>query len=176
MENVYRYDRSAVDRVGNREDGVRDCTWSSPADLTRASSWVQAEVLPDMTWRTSPRFDVAPWAQMALSSTGEVADFWADLWPDYEWVLLCQLFGLMISLPQGWPMFCMDLKQLAVSLGDPRLPKRRTLHHRCGCSVGCVTRGCGGWAGGGVMARGCNGLRAEAISISARPGGGLEPD
>jgi hypothetical protein len=26
-----------------------------------------------------------------------------------------------MDLPAGWPMFCMDLKQLAVSLGNPDL-------------------------------------------------------
>lgn len=30
---------------------------------------------------------------------------------DYDWVVLCSLFGRMIDLPQGFPMFCMDLKQ-----------------------------------------------------------------
>lgn len=30
---------------------------------------------------------------------------------DYDWVLLCSLFGTMMSLPNGWPMYCRDLKQ-----------------------------------------------------------------
>jgi hypothetical protein len=30
---------------------------------------------------------------------------------DYDWVVMCQLFGSMISLPPGFPMFCIDLKQ-----------------------------------------------------------------
>ena len=30
---------------------------------------------------------------------------------DYDWVVFCQLFGRMIDLPSGFPMFCMDLKQ-----------------------------------------------------------------
>lgn len=30
---------------------------------------------------------------------------------DYDWVLLCSLFGRMIDLPQGFPMYCNDLKQ-----------------------------------------------------------------
>lgn len=30
---------------------------------------------------------------------------------DYDWVLLCSLFGRMIDLPKGFPMFCIDLKQ-----------------------------------------------------------------
>lgn len=30
---------------------------------------------------------------------------------DYDWVLFCSLFGRMIDLPKGFPMFCRDLKQ-----------------------------------------------------------------
>lgn len=30
---------------------------------------------------------------------------------DYDWVLFCSLFGKMIELPKGWPMYCRDLKQ-----------------------------------------------------------------
>lgn len=32
---------------------------------------------------------------------------------DYDWVLFCSLFGRMIDLPKGMPMYCRDLKQIA---------------------------------------------------------------
>ena len=31
---------------------------------------------------------------------------------DYDWVVFCWLFGRMIDLPKGFPMYCIDLKQL----------------------------------------------------------------
>lgn len=31
---------------------------------------------------------------------------------DYDWVLFCSLFGRMIDLPKGMPMYCRDLKQM----------------------------------------------------------------
>lgn len=31
---------------------------------------------------------------------------------DYDWVLFCSLFGKMINLPEGMPMYCIDLKQM----------------------------------------------------------------
>ena len=31
---------------------------------------------------------------------------------DYDWVVFCWLFGKMIDLPQGFPMYCIDLKQM----------------------------------------------------------------
>lgn len=30
---------------------------------------------------------------------------------DYDWVLFCSLFGKMMDLPKGFPMYCLDLKQ-----------------------------------------------------------------
>ena len=30
---------------------------------------------------------------------------------DYDWVVFCWLFGKMINLPTGFPMYCIDLKQ-----------------------------------------------------------------
>jgi len=30
---------------------------------------------------------------------------------DYDWVVFCWLFGGMIALPRGFPMYCIDLKQ-----------------------------------------------------------------
>lgn len=30
---------------------------------------------------------------------------------DYDWVVFCWLFGRMIDLPKGFPMYCIDLKQ-----------------------------------------------------------------
>lgn len=31
---------------------------------------------------------------------------------DYDWVAFCWLFGKMIDLPKGFPMYCIDLKQM----------------------------------------------------------------
>lgn len=30
----------------------------------------------------------------------------------YDWVVFCWIFGKMISLPKGFPMYCRDLKQM----------------------------------------------------------------
>ncbi len=40
----------------------------------------------------------------------------------YDHVALCQLWGPMISLPEGVPMWTNDLKQEVVRLGNPELP------------------------------------------------------
>ena len=48
-------------------------------------------------------------------------ELWA-YYADYDWVVLCQLFGTMMDLPKGWPMFCRDLKHLSVDVGSPKHP------------------------------------------------------
>jgi len=40
----------------------------------------------------------------------DFSEFYA-YYADYDWVVFCQLFGTMIDLPKGFPMYCIDLKQ-----------------------------------------------------------------
>ena len=52
-----------------------------------------------------------------------------QLWAYYssfDHVFYSQLYGPMAELPHGMPMFTLDVKQLAVSLGDPNLPQLPT--------------------------------------------------
>ena len=48
----------------------------------------------------------------ALREGVEKPEFWAD-YCSYDWVAFCQLFGTMMDLPKGLPMYCNDLRQLA---------------------------------------------------------------
>jgi len=43
-------------------------------------------------------------------SEKETVKFYA-YYADYDWVAFCWLFGKMIDLPKGFPMYCNDLKQ-----------------------------------------------------------------
>lgn len=43
-------------------------------------------------------------------------EFWG-YYADYDWVVFCWIFGTMMELPEGWPMYCKDLKQLADEWG-----------------------------------------------------------
>ncbi len=51
-------------------------------------------------------------------------EFWG-YYADYDWVVFCQMFGRMVDLPKGWPMYCRDIKQMADDLGNPLLPKAK---------------------------------------------------
>ena len=46
---------------------------------------------------------------------------------DYDWVLFCSLFGRMIDLPKGFPMYCIDLKQMM----DERMLDREWKRKNC---------------------------------------------
>lgn len=47
----------------------------------------------------------------------------------YDHVVYAQLFGRMINLPDGLPMFTCDLKQEAERLGNPRVPEQESGQH-----------------------------------------------
>lgn len=40
----------------------------------------------------------------------DYVEFWG-YYADYDWVVFCWIFGRMIDLPEGFPMFCHDIKQ-----------------------------------------------------------------
>ncbi len=48
--------------------------------------------------------------QVFINDENEPHEFYG-YYADYDWVLLCSLFGTMMDLPIGFPMYCNDLKQ-----------------------------------------------------------------
>lgn len=95
--------------------------------LNRASEWVRANVLPHLEGGIAvmSRREIA---EVVVRFAGKEPEFWG-YYADYDWVILCQLFGTMMDLPKGWPMFCLDIKQLCVSRGDPKLPEQGKGEH-----------------------------------------------
>jgi hypothetical protein len=93
----------------------------------KASQWVKDNVLAHLQGgeAVKPR-DVI--ARELVAFMGDDPEIWA-YYADYDWVVLCQLFGTMMQLPEGWPMFCMDVKQYAVEIGNPKLPAQITTEH-----------------------------------------------
>lgn len=49
--------------------------------------------------------------EQAFSKVGKISPEFYGYYSDYDWVLFCSLFGRMIDLPTGFPMYCKDLKQ-----------------------------------------------------------------
>jgi hypothetical protein len=99
-----------------REDGATYYAEPAEADRSRASEWVRANVLPYLTGPVKPRAQIA---REVVEFAGEGPEFWA-WYADYDWVALCQLFGTMMDLPDGWPMFCRDYRQVTDGAALPK--------------------------------------------------------
>jgi hypothetical protein len=110
-----------------REDGETYYAENSEADESRWSEWIHENVALHLQGGKALRTR-AQIAADILEFAGEDPEFWA-YYADYDWVVLCQLYGRMVDLPKGWPMFCRDLKQVLVENGNPRPPKQTLAAH-----------------------------------------------
>lgn len=107
-------------------------------NLGAASPWVRDNVLPhlppfgDAAWavRTQIRDELLSYLGYSspvpgfdgLPGVGHVPtppEFWG-YYADYDWVVFCQLWGRMIDLPEGFPKYCLDVRQLAHEVGVSR--------------------------------------------------------
>lgn len=96
---------------------------SSEYDVAAAgeNEWLRENVLPHVQ-KVAP-ISLGLMKRAILEFIGDdKPEFWG-YYCDYDWVVFCQIFGRMIDLPKGFPMYCRDLKQLVDSVGNPRLPK-----------------------------------------------------
>lgn len=109
-----------------REDGHYMLLENTECDRSKASEWVRDNVFPHLgAGIPMTRQEIAA---AVKTFAGKAPEFWA-YYADYDWVALCQLYGTMMDLPKGWPMFCLDIKQEAYRLGDPELPKQDAGEH-----------------------------------------------
>lgn len=99
-----------------REDGAEMYAVSSDFDPGHCDEWVRMNVLPLLG--DTPRSTRAQIRDAVLAFVGNdnKPEFWG-YFADYDWVVLCRLFGRMIDLPKGWPMYCLDIKQWAKQAG-----------------------------------------------------------
>jgi hypothetical protein len=124
-----------------REDGRTYYGQAQDFDPAKASPWVREHVLEQLTrcdrslslaeelylHRKSDRpcSTMCPWRSRASlaqeikrfvatkpiwGERAEMPEFWAD-YASYDWIALCQIFGTMMELPEGWPMFVRDVQQ-----------------------------------------------------------------
>ena len=112
------------------EDGREYYAISKEFKARKADQWVKDNVLThlpprkSLAWKSRKQIK-----QDILDFVGDdKPEFWA-YYADYDHVALCQLFGRMIDLPKGWPMYTRDLKQLLDDKGNPRMEKPKDEHH-----------------------------------------------
>ncbi len=127
------------------EDGRELYFQNAECDFDLATDWVKVNVLPHLEgdWKTKTGSDRWKTRQaIAISITrwlgwlpGEIhfeegwkPEFWG-YYADYDWVVFCQLWGTMMQLPSGFPMYCRDIKQWCDQLGNPPLPEQGEGEH-----------------------------------------------
>lgn len=139
------------------EDGRELYACSTDAQLHRVSPWVRENVLPKLPPYSSERWMtrsvirdeiimftgdmpegyppsialrdfVNPSFHYKLDGLDEDMQLWG-YYSDYDHICLCQLFGKMMQLPEHFPKYTLDLKQLSVSLGSPKHPPNPADEH-----------------------------------------------
>ena len=114
------------------EDGREFYAINDDADHASANQWVRENVLPHLELSSAEGIlghgTLDQIRSGLLKWIGEGPEFWG-YYSDYDWVVFCQIFGAMINLPKGWPMYCRDIKQLCDSIGNPKLPKQDSAEH-----------------------------------------------
>ncbi len=126
--------------------------WYAPRKWNVRHQWLVDNVVPSLPklygdarlhYAGSGPFGLIDWQDPAFRSHAAIAkkvrefllaDGEPELWADfgaYDHVALCQLWGPMIALPKGLPMYTNDIQQEAARLGVPwgQLPKQEEGNH-----------------------------------------------
>lgn len=113
-----------VDLLAHDQKG--QCTFERPAKGISGLSGIKPSdamligAHADCPWRTREQIKREILHFMDISQYG-----FPELWgyfSAYDHVAFCQIFGKMLDLPHGFPMYTRDLKQWADQLGNPHLP------------------------------------------------------
>ena len=118
------------------EDGREYYAINSDCDLDKANDWVKENVIANLEPKNQA--GATFWKPKSVIKQGILGfigwrsgtdphwtkpEFWG-YYSDYDWVVLCQIFGSMMDLPSSWPMYCRDIKQWCDYLGNPQLPEQ----------------------------------------------------
>lgn len=111
------------------EDGREFYAESSEFDINNCDDWVVKNVVAKLG-PVEQRLSRAKIKDGLLKFLGDEPKIWA-YFADYDWVVFCWIFGKMIDLPKGYPMFCRDLQQWWHQLGKPvgAKPEKPTNEH-----------------------------------------------
>ena len=112
-----------------RQDGKELYMISSEFDASKADEWVVENVL-NQIGEDEPRHTMAEIKNAVREFVGDhdKLQFWANH-SGFDWVVFCWIFGAMVDLPEGYPTYCNDIKQLEVQLGEPELPPQAEGRH-----------------------------------------------
>lgn len=94
---------------------------NSEAPLEKANDWVKENVLPHLPPRTDPVWMTKAQIRQAILDfvprRSKRATFWG-YFCDYDWVMLAwAIMGKMVDLPDHFPMYAKDLRQVQAMFG-----------------------------------------------------------
>lgn len=104
-----------------RDDGATYYAENCEADWSKASPWVQDNVLPYLidlsdVIAAPPAKTRAMIAADLINFAGEKPEWWAYMGA-YDWVALSQLYGPLVNRPEGWPFYVKDVRQVFEQAG-----------------------------------------------------------
>ena len=109
------------------EDGREFYAESNEVDWTRANLFTLETVRPQLSGKGMTREDIG-YAIRRFTAYDERPVFWG-YFPAYDWVAFTWLFGSIEQLPFNYPQLCLDIRQWAIALGDPELPRQSGARH-----------------------------------------------
>jgi hypothetical protein len=125
IERPYTIDLISVGLVA--ENGREFYAESREVDWTKASEWTLQTVRPQLDGSGMAREEISYAVRRFIDEDAHPI-FWG-YFPAYDWVAFCWLFGDMNELPFRFPQLCLDIKQWAIELGDPELPRQVGARH-----------------------------------------------
>jgi hypothetical protein len=110
------------------EDGRKLYCVSCEFDTSKANDWVIKNVIeqfgPEQHYMSNEQIK-----ERILQFIGNDKPTFYGYYADYDWVVFCWLFGAMVDLPKGWPMYCRDIKQIMDEKGNPKKPEQKEGEH-----------------------------------------------
>jgi len=129
------------------EEGRTYYAESTCFDERRASDWVKENVITKLRWygnenstkgfcNSGTQYARTPHEKTEVFGTlnlisqtirefigKEMPEFWA-YYASTDWGVFYRLFWTLMDLPEGWSMYCRDIKQWCDQLGNPQLPEK----------------------------------------------------
>jgi hypothetical protein len=109
------------------EDGRTFYAESSEVDWSKANPWTLDNVRPQLDGKGMSTEEIS-YGLRDFTDHDQRPVFWG-YFPSYDWVAFVGLFGGLEELPFHYPQLCLDIKQWAIELGDPELPRQTTPPH-----------------------------------------------
>jgi hypothetical protein len=126
IERPFTIDLISIGLVA--EDGREFYAESNEVDWSKASHWTLQKVRPQLEGVGMAREEIG-YAIRRFVDNDEQPVFWG-YFSAFDWIVFGWLFGDMLEQPFRFPALCLDIKQWAIELGDPELPRQiGACHH-----------------------------------------------